>query len=811
MDRAKDRTVPEKLPVKRLLRFTWPLGAVLVLGVLGGVGFATIIDVPRIEALSEFSPSLITEMRDSSDVVFATYAKERRLLLQEGEVPLLVEQALLAAEDRNFYQHGGVDAEGVLRAALKNLMQRKFIGGSTITMQLARKLFLHPKKLWRRKIEESFVAVELEKKLSKEQILTLYCNINFFGHGNYGIEAAAHSFFDKRAADLLVHEAATLVGILQRPSDYSPYRRPDLVVSRRNYVLRRMVEEGYLTASEYEQAIAMPLHVATRTEQRQTAPYFAEDVRKAIEEEMGRPALLEQGLRVRTTLDRQIQTAAEDALHKGLARLDRQLQGWKGVSERVDSEADGEIDMARRRTPDLSPDIWNRGEVISVEAAGADVRIGSEILRLDREGFKWTGRSRATDILRPGDLIWTSVRSSEDVQDPEADPRLELQQIPELEGAVIVLESASGAIRALVGGWDFATSKFNRATQARRQVGSAFKPFVFGAALESGFTVADVFFDAPTPFPAETEELTYSPRNYYREYYGITTMRKALEKSMNVTAVKVQDLVGTDVVVDFARRSGIESVLPAVPSLALGSADLVPLELAAAYASIANQGLYVKPYYVEEISDASGRVLDSHWMQARKAMEPEIAYVLTHMMSGVIDQGTAMDARHLEIDLAGKTGTTDDYSDAWFVGFSPRYTILVWVGHDRMRPIGRNMSGAVAALPIWIDVVEQGLADGWLAPQETFVPPPGVVFHQVEYHTGLLAAPGAESIIDEVFVEGTEPVLTYEPEWAKILDLPWFQQQPYYIPKSGERMPDDLEDWTPILENWEGEKDREES
>ena len=791
------------------MRFGWPLVVVLAIGVVGGIGFATVIDVPRIESLSEFSPSLITEIGDSSDVIFATYAKERRLLLEEGRVPLFVQQALLAAEDRNFFQHGGVDAEGVLRAVFKNLLQRRFIGGSTITMQLARKLFLHPKKLWRRKVEEAFLAVELEKKLSKEQILTLYCNIMFFGHGNYGIEAAASSYFDKPASELLPHEAAALVGILQRPSDYSPYRRPDLVIARRDYVLRRMLEEGYLDAEQYGDAIALPLDVATRTEHRQTAPYFAEDVRKAIEKEMGSPALLEHGLHVRTTLDQQIQAAAEDALHNGLARLDRALRGWRGVTDHVDPESMEIAETVARRTPDLSPSVWNEGVVIDVDAAGADVRIGSEILRLDRKGFKWTGRSRATDIIKPGDLIWVSVRSSEEVQDPEAEPRLELQQIPELEGAAIVLESASGAIRALVGGWDFATSKFNRATQARRQVGSAFKPFVFGAALESGYTVADMFFDAPTPFPAETPELTYSPRNYYREYYGITTMRKALEKSMNVTAVKVQDLVGAEGVVDFARRSGIESVLPAVPSLALGSADLVPLELASAYAAIANQGLYVEPYFVEQISDASGRVLDAHWMQARKAMDPEIAYVLTHMMSGVIDQGTAADAKHLEIDLAGKTGTTDDYSDAWFVGFSPRYTILVWVGHDLKLPIGRNMSGAVAALPIWIDVVERGLADGWLAPQETFVPPPGVVFHQVEYHTGLLAAPGAEFIVEEVFVEGTEPVLTYDPEWAKILELPWYQQQSHYIPKSGERMPDDLEDWTLILENWENGKDKE--
>jgi penicillin-binding protein 1A len=379
---------------------------------------------------------------------------------------------------------------------------------------------------------------------------------------------------------------------------------------------------------------------------------------------------------------------------------------------------------------------------------------------------------------------------------------LELQREPVLEGAVIVLESASGAVRALVGGWDFEDSKFNRATQARRQVGSAFKPMVFGAALEAGYTAADTFFDAPAAFADKDGALTYSPRNYYREYHGITTMRRALEKSMNVTAVKLMDLVGVGATIDFARRAGISSELPPFPSLALGSADFIPLELAAAYAAIANQGLHVEPYFIEEIVDPSGRVLEQHRTQARKAMDPEIAYVLSHMLEGVIDRGTGSEARHLDLDLAGKTGTTDNFSDAWFVGFTPRYTILVWVGHDVNKPIGRNMTGAAAALPIWIDVVEAGLEEAWISPQETFFVPPGIVFREVEAETGLLAAPGAAEIIEEAFVEGTEPVLTWETKWGEVASLPWYQQREFYLPKARERMPEDIEDWGPILQAW---------
>jgi penicillin-binding protein 1A len=788
-------------PARNAIRLGVPLLAVLFLGALAGIGFAAIIDVPRIEGLSDYSPSLITEILDSDGEVFASYAKERRLLLAEGQVPLVFQQALLAGEDRNFFQHGGVDAEGVLRALSKNLLQGKFIGGSTITMQLARKLFLHPKKLWRRKVEEAFLAVDLEKRLSKEQILTLYSNIMFFGHGNYGIEAASRSYFGKPAAELEVHEAATLVGILQRPSDYSPYRRPDRVVSRRNYVLRRMLEEGYLDSPQYQDAVDEPLQVAPRGSAHQIAPYFAEDVRKDVEQRLGASALLEQGLRVETTLDQEIQRAAEVAVRRGLARLDRRLRGWRGPTRHLQPEELESLLASPLSSVDLDVDRWYEGVVLDADSRGADIRLDSGTLRLDREGYRWTGRERASDLLDRGDVVWVSLRRDGD-ESAEDEFRLDLQQEPELEGAAIVIESSSGAVRALVGGWEFERSKFNRATQARRQVGSAFKPFVFGAALEAGFTAADTLFDAPTPFPAETPELTYSPRNYYRDYNGITTLRKALEKSMNVTSVKLIDLVGVTSAVDFAHRAGIESDLPTVPSLALGSADLVPLEVAAAYAAIANQGVYVEPYLIEEIREPSGRLVEAHQTSARKAMDPQIAFVLTHILEGVFDRGTAISASHLEIDLAGKTGTTDDYSDAWFVGFSPQYTMLVWVGHDVKRPIGRNMSGATAALPMWIDLVEQGLAQGWLVPQEEFVPPPGVTFQTVEYETGLLATPGAGRTVEEAFVEGTEPVLPYDPGWSRIVSLPWYQQRPFYIPKAGERMPEDLEDWTPIIESW---------
>ena len=448
---------------------------------------------------------------------------------------------------------------------------------------------------------------------------------------------------------------------------------------------------------------------------------------------------------------------------------------------------------------------WLQGIVIEA-GRRARVRIGDETHELTPAGFAWTRRQRASQLIGKSDVAWFRWQPAKEEGDP---PTLILEQEPALEGALVVLESATGAVRAMVGGWSFERSKFNRVTQARRQVGSAFKPFVVGAALENGFTPADTVFDAPTVFAGANNVFNYSPRNYYPRYYGITTLRRVLELSINVSAVKLLDLVGAEQVVDFARRCGIASDLPPYPSLALGAASLTPMELAAAYAAIASQGLHVEPYLVERVTDGAGRILQQYSPRAYESMEPQIAYLLTTMLEGVVDRGTAKAAAKLPLALAGKTGTTDDYTDAWFAGFTPRYTALVWVGHDRNRRIGRNMTGAEAALPIWREVIEAGLQAGWLESGEEFNVPPDIAQVPVEYLTGLAAAPGAESVIDESFVRGTEPARQYEPHWARVVALPWYQQRVFYLAKAGENMPEDVTDWEIVREAWEAsEKDK---
>ena len=762
--------------------------------------------MPQVESLADFSPGVITRLFDRNGEVFATYAKEKRVLIEEGEIPPLLQNAILAAEDSNFFQHGGIDAEGVLRAMTQNLRQgRLAMGGSTITMQLARQLYLTPKKTWQRKAEEALLAVELEKNFSKQQILTLYCNLIFMGHGNYGMESASRAYFGKTVKDVDLAEAAVLAGIPQRPSAYSPYRSPDLVITRRDYVLRRMREEGYITEDQYRETIDLPLLVVPNRKKDLRAPYFAEEVRRYLESTYGAEGLLEQGLQVDTTLDPPVQRAAETALEEGLIRLDHR-SGWRGSLRKVETDDLAGYELPSWRNVELTAGSWYEALVMAVSARGADLRIGEVTLLLESDGMKWTRHQNPQQILEPGDVVWVSLHAATEEEAAPLDI-VHLEQEPELEGAAIVLESATGAIRAMVGGWDFDRSSFNRATQARRQVGSAFKVFVFGAALETGFTPADTIFDAPTVFPGANNVPSYSPRNFYRQYYGITTLRRALEKSMNVCSAKLMDIVGVEHTIDFAQRCGIRSNLPPYPSLALGAAELIPLELAGAYSAIANQGVYLEPYLIETVRTPDGQNLETHQPRAHKAMEPEIAFVLGHILEGVVDRGTAVRVSGLDLALAGKTGTTDDYIDAWFVGYTPTHTILTWVGHDVNRSIGRNMTGAAAALPIWQSIVETGLEEGWLAAGSSFVRPPSVVEMQVEYLTGMLPGPGAQKVISEAFVSGTEPARQFDPENARILQLPWYQQRPFYLPKVGERMPDDVEDWTLVQESWAEEKE----
>lgn len=793
----------------RILRWAVIPALTVMLAVAAGVVVGAVIKRPEVERLHDFEHRLVTGLHEADGEVFHTYKRENRILIEENEMPDLLKKAILAAEDASFYSHGGIDLKGVIRAAYKNLRAGETEeGASTITMQVAREVFLHRRREWMRKIEEAFLAVELEKRYSKDQILTLWANLQNLGHGNYGMEAAARDYFDKSVGDLTVAEAATLAGIPNRPSYLTIRTRPDAVRERRDYVLGRMLEEKFITREQYAAAIAEPVLPVPRRLDRQLGPYFAEEVRRFIYTAYGEAALYDRGLQIYTTLDRKIQLAAEDALRQGLLALDHG-KGWRGAKAHFEDDGLEERKLPSWTGQEVKPGDWHEGLVLESGAKTARVKIEGQVYELGPEGMKWTGRDRPDRLFKRGDVSWFRVEAP---AKEGGKPLLVVEQEPELEAAVLVIETASGAVRAMVGGWDFNRNEFNRATQAQRQVGSAFKPFVYGAAIENGFTAADTLFDGPAVFIGADNKESYSPRNYHRRYYGITTLRKALQGSYNVTAVKLMDLVGIDTVVEFARRCGLRSELPPYPSLALGSADLVPLEVAAAYAVFVNKGIYVEPYFIERVTTRDGRTLQQHMPQAHQAMDPRHAYVLTRMLKGVALNGTAAPGpwglASVEVDVGGKTGTTNAYTDAWFVGFTPKYTLLSWVGYDKKRTIGRGMTGAVAALPIWTRLLRRGIEEGWIVKGETFERPPGIVEREIEYNTGLLFGPGTSRVYKEVFVEGNEPEKRFDLHWARIIELPWYLQEPFYLPKEGERMPGQIHDWSAVRQVWAAKSSR---
>ncbi len=771
------------------------IGGTVSIGALAGIVFAASINVPKVDTLEGFQPPVITRLYDVTGTSFESYARERRVLFEVGEVPEVIRQAVLSAEDSNFFRHGGVDIRGVIRAVVVNLTRdRRSQGGSTLTMQLARRLFLSPERAWKRKIEEAFLSVEIEKNYSKEQILTFYCNLMNLGHRNYGMKAATRYYFDKEPAELEAHEAAMLAGILQRPADYSPYRNPEDTTRRRDYVLRRMRDESYLDQQAYEAAVAKPLEVVPLRYDVADAPYFAEEVRKDIESRYGKDALLESGLNVFTSMDPRIQSAVEAAVRAGLRERDRS-RGWRGAHQRAEDLAAYTNSTWLRFRPEQ--DRWIEGLVINLDGDTAQVKIVDTTYLLPPEGYRWT-RRRLGQVLKIGDVAWFSL-----VAQDNGGFQLNLEQQPDLEAAAVVIENGTGAVRGMVGGWDFQLNQFNRATQASRQVGSTFKAFVYGTALESGFTPADTIFDGPVVFPDASGQAGYSPRNFKRTYHGILTLRSALENSRNASAVKVLDLIGVERVIDFARRSGITSALPPYPSLALGASDLTAIELAGAFSTFANGGLYVAPYFIERVEDADGRQREVHRIEAHQATSPEVAYLLVHMLRGVVDRGTATSIRNLPLDIAGKTGTTNSYSDAWFAGMTPQYTIVVWVGYDQKRSLGTDGTGGAAALPIWRRIAERGLEEGWMRSEDRFVVPQRVRTAPIELRSGYLAGPAADQLFDEAFIDGTQPLQIYRAERGRILDLPWYQQEDHYLPKTGERMPSQVDDWSRVREQWE--------
>lgn len=741
------------------------------------------VRIPLVDQLDNYKPSIITHLYDRNGRAFAEYAIQRRIITAKKDISPFFIQAVISTEDADFYKHGGVNPKAIFRAALKDaIARRKVEGASTLTQQLAKQVFLTPEKSFRRKLNEIFLAIEIEKNFTKDQIFEMYANQVYLGHGAYGVEAASRLYFGKHAKDLTMPEAATLAGMIRRPMFYSPINNPENAVTRRNHVIRRMLERGFIKRDEAERALASPLVLGTYKEETPSVgAYFSEEVRQYLEKNYGTEDLYQSGLNVWTTLDVPTQMIAEHQLQRGLRALDHQ-RGFRRPTRNIVSEG---LDPLKYNDPawEAQPaeDRLYPAVVLDVEKTSLTVRVGAQTLTLPAASWSWTHKPTLVGVLKRGDIV--SVRWENDAKTKH--PVWQLDQLPQMQGAVVVLDVHTGEIRALVGGYDFQSSKFNRAVQSVRQTGSIFKAFVYGAAFEKGFTPADTLFDSPVAIRVGNQ--MYTPRNYYGKYSGIVTIQRALELSINVPAVKTYMMVGGPNVIDFARRCGVTADLPQYPSLALGAAGISPLEMTAAFNVFANQGVYTKPRYIRKITDTTQKVLEENYAELSEATSAQTAYLMTHVLQGTIDRGTAFEAHNIPGALAGKTGTTNGFTDAWFVGFSPDYAVGVWIGYDDpSRSLGSGSTGAAVALPIWMNIVKD-MQEQKIAPvKEKFDVPGGIVIVPMDLKTGRRGQGPCGKVIDEAFVAGTEPEHDCSGSAVAAAKLPYYLQRPFYTPKESE-------------------------
>lgn len=765
--------------MRRLLKAMLILGLLFILAAGGAAAYLWYVwssNLPYIGALEEYNPPIITEVFSSDGEVIGRFWEERRIVVPLERFPEHLVQAFIAAEDGRFYQHDGIDLLSIFRAFIRNLQAGKIAqGGSTITQQVTRSLLLKdPSKTYERKAREAILSLQIEKAFSKERILFLYLNQIYLGHGAYGVEAAARTYFGKSAVDLNLAESAMLAGLPQAPSRYSAFRNLGRARSRQWYVLDRMAAEGFIDRDTAERVFAQPLSLEKDSENPfNKAPYFTEHVRRYLEESYGRESLYREGLKVYTTVELSKQQAAQEAVLKGLRDLDKR-EGYRGPIRRLHAdEIEGYLDRAEERFKSEPPEAGDMVEavVLAVEdnKERVTVGLGTEKGFLSLKNMKWARKPnpkihfsaapvrRPSRVLDRGDVIL--VRILKPAEEPTA-WIVALEQEPEVQGALLCMEPDTGRVLAMVGGRDFTQSQFNRAIQARRQPGSAFKTIIYGVALENGMTPSSLILDAPYVASMQEKDKLWRPENYKREFSGRTLFRWGLIRSMNVITIKILKDVGVQKAIQYARLLGIESELSPDLALALGSSGLSLLELTRAYACIANRGMLPSPYTIQRIEDRHGRVIEENQPTVVEAVSPQTAFVLTDMLKGVVQEGTGWRIKELKRPAAGKTGTTNDLRDAWFVGFTPELATGVWVGYDNHVPMGRAETGSRAASPIWLHFMQEALKG---LPVEDFPVPEGVVFAKIDAEEGLLAGPRSEKTVFQAYVEGTEPTEHVQP------------------------------------------------
>src|SRR5712692_10995205 len=672
-----------------------------MLGILSGVLFAYAGDLPQVSALDNYSPSTITRVYASAGQVIGEFATQRRVIVAYDDINPLLRQAIIATEDAEFDRHFGVNVWRIFVAAFTDIVERRRAqGASTLTQQLARNMRdqfgLTNEVSFERKIKEAILAIQIEKRYTKKEIFTIYCNQMYLGHGAYGVEAASRLYFQKSNKQLSLEEAALIAGIFQTPERQSPFVDMKRATQRRNVVVQRMADERYITQAQADSAKQKP--IVTRGQPNQPpgiAPFFVEEVRKHLERQYGAKMLYENGLAVRTTLDVSMQEAANRALEHGLRTIDKR-HGYRKPKRNV---------MAEGHTLEgFKDDRWNRpfaaGDVVPAvvitapKAGAARLRIGRFHADVGKDGFAWTRRASAADLFKPGDLVEVAVTK---LDEASSTVTATLDQTPLIEGAILAIENRTGQIKAMVGGWSFNRSKFNRAVQAYRQLGSTFKPIVYTAAIDRGFTPTSILIDAPISYPAGNGQI-YSPHNYDHKFQGAITLRRAIEDSRNIPAIKMMDTLGPKNVLEYAKRFGFEEEFPPYLPIALGAGDATLLEATSAYTVFPNQGVRMKPYGVLKVQDRDGNLLEENRAEPVDVIRADTAFVMTSLLRGVVLRGTAAAAASLPWPIAGKTGTVDDNTDAWFIGFDPDITVVVWVRYAEKKSLGSLEQGSYAPL-----------------------------------------------------------------------------------------------------------------
>ena len=799
----------------RFLGFMFAAAMIVFIAVAGAAAFVlwkVSSELPDYEVLAKYEPPVMTRIHANDGALIAEFSRERRIYVPITAIPACIIDAFISAEDKNFYQHGGLDVQGIIRAVVTNMSNlqsgRRSVGASTITQQVAKNFLLTSDQTVERKLKEAILAIRIERAFTKEQILELYLNEIYLGVGSYGVAAAAQTYWDKALNELTLADCAYLATLPKAPSNYDPFKFPDRAVARRNWVIDRIVENGLATKDEGEAAKAQPLGVIKR----QAGPkifaseYFAEEVRREILDRFGEDKLYGGGLSVRTTLDPRLQKLARKALIDGFVGFDRRRGGWRGPVKTIELKGDWGTTLAAMPVwSDIAP--WRLAVVLEATKDQAKVglrpgRTPAGVLVKEREvgiipfeEVKWArpklkqgglggAPGSVTAVLKPGDVIYVAPREPKVAEDgtvtgtpEELKGQWSLQQVPEIGGALVAMDPHTGRVLAIVGGFSFAASQFDRATQARRQPGSSFKPLIYTTALDNGYTPSSIIVDGPICLSQGAGMPQWCPKNYDAgSAAGPSTLRFGIEKSRNLMTVRLANEMGMPIIVEYAKRFGVyDNLMPAL-SMALGAGETTLLRMVTGYSMLCNGGKQIKATFVDRIQDRYGRTVWRHdtrdcascaareWSNQqepvlvddrKQILDPMSAFQMTSIMEGVVQSGTAQKLKVLGRPIAGKTGTTNDYKDAWFVGFTPDLAVGAYLGYDQPVSMGHGETGGTLVAPIVRDFLKEALKD---VPPVPFRAPPGIKLVRVNHKTGMPAGPGDKTAILEAFKPGQEPM-----------------------------------------------------